>query len=558
MIVQCPQCQTRFRIPDEKVTDRGVKVRCTRCQHTFRVNKQGPVAAAETDPFAAFELPPGPPPDQATRPGVAADAIAATRREVGESTRVMQQAETAAQLARMGLDDLLPRPPTSSTPSSVPRPPPPLQGAPVPRPPALTTELPAAEPPAGDRNALFGMPGNLDTGTLPGVRREQGASGLFEMGPGGSAPTDVLSQLPTPQRAAPDPFAPQTREGTDRFALQSGGGTDRFAVPDAEADPFAGMPGPIAPTDPFGALPGPVHPTLQFGQSAQAQQTTSGVRRIQISAPPASSPGGAAAGVDSRARSELFGSSLESPEAPLAAGVPQLLDLPAPPSAEAVAPSAATLGRVPLSARPSDAPASEVPPAASGGMRSLVVNLAVGILLLATLAAVLVASVTEGNLSAQSLREGWISRGPLVTVDVSNGVYQTAEGRPVFFVRGEVENRGSTPLRAEVKVEIFAGDERLRSGTGLAGSGVTPEDLHALETEAAALALRQRLDAEARELAPGARAPFVVAFVDHPPDLEQLRFQVTAGPAPAAAPPPSTPEDVTPEAEAVKAAQDLQ
>ena len=141
-----------------------------------------------------------------------------------------------------------------------------------------------------------------------------------------------------------------------------------------------------------------------------------------------------------------------------------------------------------------------------------------------------------------------------MTVDVSNGVYQTAEGRPVFFVRGEVENRGTSPLRAEVKVEIFAGNERLRTGTGLAGSGVTPEDLYALETEAAALALRQRLDAGARgKLAPGGRAPFMVAFVDHPPDLEQLRFQVTAGPAPAQ--PPSEPPT---QVEGVKAAQELQ
>ena len=337
---------------------------------------------------------------------MAADAIAATRREVGESTRVMQQAETAAQLARMGLDDLLPRPPATTTPSGVPRPPPPLQGAPVPRPPALTAELPAAEPPPGDRSALFGMPGNLDTGTLPGVRREPGASGLFELEPGGSAPGDVLSQLPTPQRVAGDPFAVPVQEGTDRFGVQSGGGTDRFAVPDAEDDPFAGMPGPVAPTDLFGTLPGPVHPTLPFGQSAQGQQPSSGVRRIQISAPPASPPGGAAAGVDSRARAELFGSSLEAPESPLAAGVPQLLDLPAPPSAEPVAPGTAILGRVPLATAPSDAPASQVPPAAAGGVRSLVVNLAVGLLLLATLAAVLVASVSEGNLSAQSLRGG--------------------------------------------------------------------------------------------------------------------------------------------------------
>ena len=39
MIVKCEQCQTRFKIPDEKVTDKGVKVRCNKCGHTFRVTR---------------------------------------------------------------------------------------------------------------------------------------------------------------------------------------------------------------------------------------------------------------------------------------------------------------------------------------------------------------------------------------------------------------------------------------------------------------------------------------------------------------------------------------
>lgn len=68
MIVKCDQCQTRFKIPDEKVTEKGVKVRCTKCQNTFRVKKgaaetaattpPSPAAAApEADPFAQFSAP---------------------------------------------------------------------------------------------------------------------------------------------------------------------------------------------------------------------------------------------------------------------------------------------------------------------------------------------------------------------------------------------------------------------------------------------------------------------------------------------------------------------
>ena len=39
MIIQCEKCQTRFRLDDSRVTDKGVKVRCTKCKHVFKVQK---------------------------------------------------------------------------------------------------------------------------------------------------------------------------------------------------------------------------------------------------------------------------------------------------------------------------------------------------------------------------------------------------------------------------------------------------------------------------------------------------------------------------------------
>lgn len=58
MIVQCEQCRTKFRLDDEKVTDRGVKVRCAKCRHVFTVRKEEPVqelaAAPETAPVHSF------------------------------------------------------------------------------------------------------------------------------------------------------------------------------------------------------------------------------------------------------------------------------------------------------------------------------------------------------------------------------------------------------------------------------------------------------------------------------------------------------------------------
>jgi predicted Zn finger-like uncharacterized protein len=72
MIVTCEQCQTRFKIPDEKVTDKGVKVRCSKCSHTFRVTK--PV-----DPFARFGAGSEPNSAEVTRPGVFALGVEATK-----------------------------------------------------------------------------------------------------------------------------------------------------------------------------------------------------------------------------------------------------------------------------------------------------------------------------------------------------------------------------------------------------------------------------------------------------------------------------------------------
>jgi predicted Zn finger-like uncharacterized protein len=40
MIIQCNQCKTRFRLDDSKVTESGVRVRCSKCKHTFVVKNE--------------------------------------------------------------------------------------------------------------------------------------------------------------------------------------------------------------------------------------------------------------------------------------------------------------------------------------------------------------------------------------------------------------------------------------------------------------------------------------------------------------------------------------
>ncbi|HLT29325.1 MAG TPA: zinc-ribbon domain-containing protein [Myxococcaceae bacterium] len=499
MIVQCSQCQTRFRIPDEKVTDRGVKVRCTRCQHTFRVTRDGPESE---DPFAGFGVGVGPAPLDSTRPGVDARALAASRQPAqGENTRVMSQAHAAEQLARMeAAEDPLPRPPPVTTPA-VPRPPSVVTPADVPRPPSLEDLLGSAPAPA---NA---SPAGAASGTAPFATPVAPAS------PAAGAPPDFGAG---PMGVEDDPFA--------HLPIDPPG-------PAFGDDPFAALPQAKSPTDPFGGLPPPVSPTMPFGDRTRtADGPGVGFSPFDDDA--------AAEGPETNTdlRAELFGAGLDAPDRPLPqVGSEPLLDLPAP--TREVAFAAPGVQRVRLKvATPAPTPdLSPVPPvaptgASRSGARGIVVNVLLGLLLVTTMGAVLLAVANEGNLSLENWRAG-LPTGPLAAKDVSNGLYATGSGEMVFFVRGEVENGGAASMPAEVRVEIYDGDTLLRRAVALVGAAATPEDLHGLATEADVQALRARLDRDARALAPGERAPFLVAFLDYPPALERYRFNIVAAPA---------------------------
>lgn len=66
MIIQCEQCQTRFRLADEKLKPTGTKVRCSKCKHVFTVMPPEPEPpeeeAVDFDAMnmQAVEMPPSP------------------------------------------------------------------------------------------------------------------------------------------------------------------------------------------------------------------------------------------------------------------------------------------------------------------------------------------------------------------------------------------------------------------------------------------------------------------------------------------------------------------
>ncbi len=76
MIIQCDKCDAKFNLADDKVSDKGVKVRCSKCKHVFIANKPEDSEAdslssdvdslSDTDAAASSAAPESPPSEPAT------------------------------------------------------------------------------------------------------------------------------------------------------------------------------------------------------------------------------------------------------------------------------------------------------------------------------------------------------------------------------------------------------------------------------------------------------------------------------------------------------------
>ncbi len=62
VIVTCSQCQTQFRLDEERVGARGLRVRCSRCQHAFNVMPETTPAATAPESEPDLAALPDPPP----------------------------------------------------------------------------------------------------------------------------------------------------------------------------------------------------------------------------------------------------------------------------------------------------------------------------------------------------------------------------------------------------------------------------------------------------------------------------------------------------------------
>jgi hypothetical protein len=222
-------------------------------------------------------------------------------------------------------------------------------------------------------------------------------------------------------------------------------------------------------------------------------------------------------------------------------GSRELIDLPSQPEASAPAarpvPSLASAAIARPAGRPADMGIPERrKPSAAQQVTGQVAYLTIAAGLLLAITAVGGVYLKEGRVDASALSPAHLmtllAPSPLLARDVTNGLYDTRGGSSIFYVRGEVENRASKPMRVKVQAALYDGDQRVKSVEGLAGIVPTPEDLYALTSAEASAQLRSRLDAGATLIAPGGKAPFTLVLQEYPQELSAFRLQVTLEPAP--------------------------
>lgn len=226
------------------------------------------------------------------------------------------------------------------------------------------------------------------------------------------------------------------------------------------------------------------------------------------------------------ARNALFDMSAAAPPEAPASVAPA--EAPAAPAPEQAVPSSSPSGVIQLQ-RPPD-------PATERGRRVLgiVVNVLIAAVLVVGLVVVATASVNEGKLDMQSigtsLKALVAPSSDFTAEDISNGLYDTKMGRPVFFVRGVVTNRSAATTRVRVKAEILDGATLVRSAEVIAGAPPSPEELNRLVGVAELKVLMDRTSTKAPSVESGGVAPFLVTFAEYPPDLKAFRVRVTATP----------------------------
>ena len=180
-------------------------------------------------------------------------------------------------------------------------------------------------------------------------------------------------------------------------------------------------------------------------------------------------------------------------------------------------------------AKPVTQPAFEPP---RRKLTGLVFNVAIAASLVLLMTVIGTVYLNEGKVelasfSMERLKTTFSSNSAWATLDISNGLYDTRGGRPVFFVRGELKNRGETASKAKVRAEILDGNTSIRHADVWVGVTPSPEDLFAIGTAEDVDHLLEKVGQAAVEVPAGEKRSFLVPFYEYPPDLKGFRVKVS-------------------------------
>jgi len=459
VVVQCPTCQSKFRIADEKVTDRGVRVRCTSCKNVFQVRKPGAGGA-----------------DQTPGPGSTMDLSALGAAAVAKSGSTGPVKTGSTGPVKTG----------STGPVKTGSTGPIKAGA-------------AARPSTGPVKPTTG-PVRPSTDKVRGAARQEAgaarrldADDLFGMAElTGDAPLSTGLDAPAQPPSTPDPAPAAAKPASNLPGLDD---LD-FEIDDRPAQKAA-RPPPLPELDDPQPPPPPLDPPLPLADSA-ADPVPDAEGPMVLDDPfVAIAPGASAAAANDAPAEEKPVRTAE----PRPRTDPVLRRDPAP---------------APTPAEPEIAPA-----------RALISSAITGLLGAALAIAVVIASALSDDSAA-----GWFGFGTaadVIPTGVVSGLYDTAGGKPVFFVRGRVENR-SNKVRGPVRVtaELVADGASEAKADAIAGTEPTPEDVWSLRSPADAEKLTRTLQTARvdRSIAPGASLPFFALIPDPPADLVKHRLQV--------------------------------
>lgn len=551
MIVQCDKCRTKFRIADERVTAKGVKVRCSRCAHVFVVHRDGEPnftaegpdtrrlnpsemlhLAAQTHPATrdpsdaltqaqplAQRIPPATSAQAALALGFAGSGLSMGGSARDEAVTVQSSLPSSAPSRSPAPAEEMPAFPSWSTDKTVAAP-----AMPPPPPPSSGDDHAFPE---GDLDGL-----SLDDNDFFGADHVAGSHDAFDDNPASfPAPQSDFGAdpvaAPAPQRFDPPP------PGMGSVPRNGGLGTNPFEGPmdrGARAAPLSSPPNPAsspfaAPLDGLGSsadIPGLIPPEALTGADPFADDDDLSELGSDSFNPGPLTP---AQGM----------SNLGTPVARIHLGPAGLPDLS---QKWSQAETTAIAAAYDPTERASPPPRKELPLIGDrSGLWPSLLGAVLGVAFVLTF----LPEVGQGILDTFTRRGADAlnrvsqtrvlpeSLQNLRALDTRVSDYRIASGEEVLVVRGVARNLGSTPAKGLSAVALaMDGDTVVARASAPVAVLLSPEVLAGLRspTEVGGAYAQRSAGALETQVPPGAELPFMVVFPEMPPEARDRVFLV--------------------------------